>query len=305
MKLKIVYNKFLIFNFLFLFIIGSGLGFGLIDYDHLLQRSNMNLYDNIVKFLNPHPIVLILFNILTISILLSKIFERNKLVYIFLITNPFILLNTFDAYNKFCFTIFMLYLSIRFFEKNINYFYIFVGFLFSIHPYYIFGLLYNKYVIKKLIIFLPISLVFLIFVFFYYDLSSLIYENDKYKLFMQYSYDIASLSEGNLALSKEITDLSFSSIIQRSIAMVIPILYIKSSSIGYLFLSLYLLAFFIYSMKIFLKNRLILISFISMFIFIVLFSGNVAVFYRHILPMWFFFLFYITINFTNLQKGER
>lgn len=148
-------------------------------------------------------------------------------------------------------------------------------------------------------IFSPLILLFSYFVFDLFDLQQLLEQHEKYKLFMEHSFDLSTMSEGNMALMEHYRESGFLSIINRTIAMSFPFPFIDYQNFMLFAVSFYQVIFLFYNFKLLSIDRKLV--FILTYITIAIFIGNFAVFNRHILPLLIFLVLTEMLEYTKKQ----
>ncbi|KAA8671173.1 hypothetical protein [Vibrio gigantis] len=280
-------RKTFIVILLLLSLTGLVLGFGLKDYDHLLTRNELSLHTLIIQFLNPPSIILILFNLLIISYALSVVCNKNIILFVLLIINPFLLTNTFDAYNKFAFIVFFLLLVEYISSKRRNFVYLTSFFSILIHPTLVFSNYYYLFSSKKNIKYL-LLICFFILLSFSFIHDYLLEYSDKYQSFINNDGSMANLYDGNTKVLKEFSDFNFQSIVARFIAFIFPFGFIIDSSIIFLIFGFYNVVTLGF---LFLQLRFEhLITLLFTYLVVVVAVGNFAVAQRHMLPIILFFV---------------
>lgn len=274
---------------------GLILGFSLKDFDNLLLRNNFNIYENIIRFFNFPSILLIVFNILVLSQIMSFFWRENRVFYLLIGVNPFILTNSFDAYNRFILTVFFMYIGYILIITNRLFALASTALVASLHPFNLLTMLYDKKTNRKLLLLSPIVLLLLTYFFSYY--SDLIFEHEKYKLIISHGLDLASLYEGNLALKPEYTGADLFSVLARYVAMIFPYSFLIKENIALLLLSFYQLILFSYVIYKLEFSRLVIFS--GSFLMVATLIGNFAVFNRHILPI---LIFLVIVNITEYKR---
>lgn len=285
----------LIVNFLLLSLIGFAFGFGLKDYDHLLTRSELSIHTLIIQFLNPPSVILVIFNLLIIAYALSVVYEKNKILFMLFFINPFLLTNTFDAYNKFAFIVLFLLLVECFFNKKRYFVYLSSFFSILIHPTLVFANYSYLFSSKKNIKYL-LFICFFVLASFAFIHDYLLEYSDKYQAFVNNDGNMANLYEGNTKVLDEFSYFNLQSIVARFVAFIFPFGFIIDSSIRVLIFGFYNVVTLGF---LFLQLRFEhLITLLFTYIVVVVAVGNFAVAQRHMLPI---ILFFVVISDRKLM----
>lgn len=273
---------------MYFLLLGILFGFGLKDYDNLLLRDEISIHTLIIQLLNIPALSLLFVNILIVSFVLSNVYYRYRLLYFLLLFNPFIVLNTLDAYNKFSFSILILMLIDYLGHRKIIIIPITSLLTMSIHPFLV-PVNYYQYLssVRNLMVVFLIAILFLFMTPLIH--SFLLEYSVKYQLFVKFGGDIASTYSGDMVISSSYSSMSLHDFSVRFVAYIFPYGFIEKSSVLVFLLSIYnVVLLFVISNYLRLNSLLVLLF---IYILISAFVGNFAVAQRHILPIILFFVY--------------
>ena len=275
-----------------------------VDSDGLLVRESVKIYDVIVKFFQFPSNLLILFNIGFISFLMKDIYRENKILFILLLFNPFIILNVLDAYNQFVFIIFTMY----FVEIILRYqgYSLLLLVLFFTNPAYMVNS-FNQLTLNssKVVFGFLLTLLLILSIYLLYEdfIVDTITNNPKYILLSEHGLDLIESSAGSFRVDQRHLDSTVINVLLRFSAVFFPIIVLEVVDILTFFISIYSLVAFFFIFKTLKSDVRILITIVIYILMLVLFISNMAVIYRHLFPFLIFYIFFIINNKSTLTTN--
>jgi hypothetical protein len=286
------------------FIAGAAYLFGLgslQDADNALSAERTTPYQLILLAFGGVPLVLVILNTV-VYVAVVRFFIKTlpqKIPVLIFMLNPFLLMNVFDAYNKFSFLMLLAFVivyryqqhEVRKFDPVASFCWVVGGFT---HPIFLLGF----FLVCPVWSMLTIAILAL----FATDVTGIggqilhVLAPDKSLMFEKFGFDLASGYGGNFLVSHAFLGQNFESVLFRSLSFFFfaPLLQAKFSW-SYAFLNVFIVLSFLGLFGRFLGTRYVLrfvVPFLCIIITVSAFVGNVAVMYRHILPLTPILLFF-------------